>query len=65
MAKAASTAGKSKTDIVRDYIRQNPEVPARQIVSDLKAYGISLATAQKTKYLEGTKRRGAGGQTWP
>ena len=60
MAKATSTEGKSKTDIVRDYVRSHPEVPARQIVTDLRAYGISLALAQKTKYPEGRKRSGGG-----
>jgi hypothetical protein len=57
MAKTTSTEGKSKTDIVRDYIRSNPTATGSQIAADLKAYGISLALAQKTKYTEGLKRR--------
>jgi hypothetical protein len=60
MAKAKPTEGKSKTDIVRDYLRSNPTAAASQIVADLKPYGISLALAQKTRYLERRKRRGAG-----
>jgi arginine repressor len=60
MARTKSTEGRSKTDIVRDYLRSNPTATRSQIVADLKPYGISLALAQKTRYLERRKRRGAG-----
>jgi hypothetical protein len=60
MAKAKPNEGASKTAIVRDYLRANPTATASQIVADLKAFGISLALAQKTRYLQGLKRRGGG-----
>jgi hypothetical protein len=60
MAKAKPPEGKIKTDIVREYVRSNPAATGSQIAADLKAYRISLALAQKARYLEGLKRRGGG-----
>ena len=53
MAKAASTEGKSKSDIVRDYLKIHSSANVAQIVNDLKPYGISTALAQKIKYDKG------------
>lgn len=56
MAKAASNEGKSKSDIVRDYLKIHSSANVAQIVSDLKPYGISTALAQKIKYDKGRDR---------
>jgi hypothetical protein len=56
MARARSNEGKSKSDIVRDYLRGNPTASVNEIVSDLSAYDISQALAQKIKYKDGSRR---------
>jgi hypothetical protein len=58
MARAKSaTEGKSKSDIVREYLDSAPGASPSQIVADLKSYGVSQALAQKVKYLYGGGRR--------
>jgi hypothetical protein len=57
MARAKSTEGKSKSDIVRDYLRSDPTASVSQIVADLAPYGISQALAQKIKYKDGPSAR--------
>lgn len=60
MARAATTEGNSKSDIVREYLKGNPTASVQQIVQDLRRYGISQALAQKIKYKDGSTggRRG-------
>lgn len=56
MARPKANEGKSKSDIVRDYLRTHSAASVSEIVNDLKPYGISLALAQKIKYKDGGKR---------
>jgi arginine repressor len=60
MARAKSTNGTTKSDLVREYLRSNPDATANEIMASLKAQGVSLATAHKVRYLEGLKRGGRG-----
>jgi hypothetical protein len=59
MARPKSNEGMSKSDIVRAYLRTNPTASVNQIVEDLRADGITHATAQKIKYKD-RARRGRG-----
>lgn len=56
MARAKATAGNTKSDIVRDYLKGNPGASVQQILQDLRPYGISQALAQKIKYKDGGSR---------
>jgi hypothetical protein len=60
MARAATTEGNTKSDIVREYLKGNPTATVQDIVQDLKRYEISRALAQKIKYKDGSSggRRG-------
>jgi arginine repressor len=60
MARAKSTNGTTKSDLVREYLRSNPDATANEIMASLRAQGVSLATAHKVRYLEGLKRGGRG-----
>lgn len=56
MARPKSNDGMSKSDIVRGYLKTNPTASVKQIVEDLRADGITHATAQKIKYKDGARR---------